>query len=155
MRRWILYLGAFALVLALGISPFSGTDVGKLLPVEVVRLSYQSGKLVLETDTGDSGVGTDAMLALQNLKDTTAGIVFLETADYLIIEPGCEERLTELQDMLRPACGICFGKGNVKLEEAAKFLRTHSPKVTMQDWEGGQRDLPILIAEGERMELVQ
>lgn len=155
MRRWLIYLVIFAAVAALDTSVFHGTDVAKLLPVEVVRISRENGQIVLETDTGDLGSGTDLKEALSELKATTAGNVFLETADYLIVAPGCTDLLAQLKICLRPSCGICLEDEEADLEKAAKFLNVHEPKVTLQDWYSGISELPVLTVRGEQMKLVQ
>lgn len=155
MRKWALYLIILIAVAAMDLSVFYGTDVGKLLPVEVVRLSKENGQVVLETDTDNLGVGTDLDAAIENLKATTSGNVFLETADYLIVAPGCTDLLADLKAHLRPSCGICMETGTADLEDAAKFLDAHEPQLTLQDWYSGILEMPTLIVRGEQMELVQ
>jgi len=154
MRRWLLYGIAFTAALLLDLSPFRGTDVGKLLPVETVRICRENGEIRLQTDTGDTGKGTDINEALLDLKATTAGNVFLETADYLLVKPGCEEMLGELADILRPSCGVCVEVGEAELEKVAKFFAAHEPQVTLQKWRSGNAHLPMLMVKEGRMELV-
>lgn len=154
MRRWIMYGIAFAVAVVLDLSPFRGTDVGKLLPVETVRICRENGKILLQTDTGDAGKGADISEALLDLKATTAGNVFLETADYLLVQLGCEEMLPELAGILRPSCGVCVEVGEAELEKVAKFFAAHEPQVTLQDWRSEKVHLPILVVKEGRMELV-
>lgn len=154
MRRWLLYGIAFGAAILLDLSPFRGTDVGKLLPVEVVRISRENGEILLQTDTGDTGKGTDINEALLELQATTAGNVFLETADYLLIQPGCEEMLGALAGILRPSCSICVEVGEAELEKVAKFFAAHEPQVTLQKWRSGKAHLPMLVVKEGRMELV-
>ena len=155
MRRWIIYALSFAVVTVLGVTPFAGTDVGKLLPVETVRLSWAMEKVWLETDAGNVGVGRTVEDALTDLKETTAGALFLDTADYLLVKPGSEWLVEEICGYLRPSCGICLERGEAKLEEAAVFLAVHKPRLTLGKWRGGERNLPQLETEGGRMRLVQ
>jgi hypothetical protein len=61
--------------------PFEATDVAQLKPVEVIRVSTFAGGVLVETDTGDSGVGRDIERAIADLKQTTDGDVFLDTVD--------------------------------------------------------------------------
>jgi len=155
MRRWLIYLIIFIAVTTTDLSVFRGTDVGKLLPVEAVRISRENGQVVVTTDTKNLGSGVDLDSAVLNLKATTAGDVFLETADYLIVAPGCTDLLEQLKTHLRPSCGICMETEAVDLEETAAFLKAHEPQVTLQDWYSGISELPTLIVRGEQMELVQ
>ena len=154
MRRWVLYCAVFVAAAIFRFPGFYGTDVGKLLPVEAVRVSIENGQILLETDTADTGYGLDVEAALQNLKETTVGNVFLETADYLIIQPGCENLLTELQKHLRPSCGICMETQRINPEKAAVYLRVHEPQLTLGQWQGGKGRIPVLNVEGEKLKLV-
>ncbi len=153
MRRWLLY--ALALAIAFAVSPFTATDVGKLRPVEVVRLTQRGGQVLLQTDTGDEGIGEDVDAALENLKESTAGDIFLETADHLLVEPGCAAWIKPLSMHLRPSCSICWQTGELELEDAAEFLSIHRPQMTLQAWRGGNGKIPSLRIQKERMELVQ
>ncbi len=155
MKRWLLYALALGAIIAFGISPFTATDVGKLRPVEVVRLSQKGSQVYLQTDTGDMGAGENVDAALENLKASTAGEIFLETADHLLLEPGSEKWLKSIAVYLRPSCSICWQSGELELEEAAKYLSAHRPQITLQDWMAGRGKIPSLKTQKERMELVQ
>ena len=154
MKKWLLYELIFAAAVVLNLSPFQGTDVGKLLPVELVRVSADGRNIILETDTGDMGKGGTVEEALSDLKATTAGTVFLETADYLLIQPGCEELLDDLVKILRPSCSVCVELGDGELKKAAKYFAAHEPQVTLQDWRCGFLQLPRLVVREGRMEIV-
>ena len=155
MRRWIVYLMALFITAAVGILPFRGTDVGKLLPVETVRLTKQDDKILLETDTAGYGIGNDIQSALENLKATAMGNVFLDTADYLIVTPGGEDLLLELYAFLRPNCSICIQLGNAEVAKITEFLENHEPELTLQEYRGGLKKIPVMMIVEERMELVQ
>jgi len=132
MKRWPWYLCALLLIAVLGWMPFEGSDVAKLKPVEVVRIERKDSIIMVQTDTGDSGQGQDLPSAFADLKQRTAGQVFLETADYLLIDTEAEPLLPELTAWLRPACGVCICNVPVELEQVALFLNTHSPANTLQ-----------------------
>lgn len=147
MKRWLLYGAAIAL---LGLSPLQGVDLGKLIPVETVWLSEQNGQVYILTDAGDEGVGTDVQTALNNLQDTASGIVFLETADYVIVETGGEELLEQLHSVLRPSSMICTADKQPELEEATEFLGAHEPHLTLRQWRVERSALPQLQGEKGR-----
>lgn len=153
MKRWLLY--AAVLLAAVTVKPFRGTDIAKLQPVEVLRVSVEMGKVRVQTDTGDSGSGADLAAALKNLRQTTAGEVFLETADYLIVSEKALSLLPELTRYLRPGCAVCMELGTPALENVSVFLNTHTPKVSLQDYRAEKTPLPILITREEEMMLVQ
>lgn len=153
MRRWIIYaviLGASAM---LNVTGFVGTDVGKLLPVQAVRVTKAGNMVIMQTDTGDIGIGTNPVKALGDMQDSAAGNLFLETADYLILQPGCEELLPELAEILRPSCKVCTEDGETDPEAAAEYLAVHEPAMTLRDWLGGERNIPTLMVREGRMEL--
>lgn len=131
MKRIALYIAALAVALLI---PTKGTDIGKLQPVELASIDLEEGWIVLRTDTGDSGIGQSVEEALQNLKDTTAGIVFLDTADYLLTTPEASETAKKLTPYLKGSVRICAVEGNVDLEEAAEYLSVHPPKVILKDF---------------------
>lgn len=145
MKRWILYI---ALVLLSAI-PFQGTDISKLAPVEVVWLAEEDGQVLLMTDTEDVGQGADVAEALSDMKAAAKGTIFLDTADYLIVENGAEGFLNQITDVLRPSCMVCRTKQVPDLKEAAEFLLAHEPDVTLRQWQNDGRELPLL-KEAER-----
>lgn len=154
MRRWILYGLVICAVCLLGITPFRGTDVAELSPVALIRVSKSGDDFVIETDTGGRGAGPDAQSALQNLKDTTPGTVFLETADYLLVAPDCVAFAQSLYGILRPSCAVCICRDKPNLESAAVFLKAHKPLLSLHELKQGNTGLPELKIQGEWMELV-
>lgn len=154
MKRWIWCLAALVLTVAVGGMPFAGTDVAQLQPVEMIRVSQGERQVLVETDTGDRGVGSNLAEAFEDLKQTTSGHVFLETAEYLLLSPEMVERLPELTDYLRPACAVCLELGRAELERAAAFLSAHEPELTLRDYQAGRMDIPALITQKGEMHLV-
>ncbi len=154
MRRWILYGLIICAVCLLGITPFHGTDVAELSPVALIRVSKSENEFVIETDTGGRGAGADAQSALQNLKNTTPGTVFLETADYLLVAPDCVPFAQSLYGILRPSCAVCICREKPDLESAALFLKAHKPLISLHGLKLGDTRLPELKIQGEWMELV-
>lgn len=155
MKRWLIYLAGILLIILFQWMPFHGTDIAKLLPVELIRLSYEEGQILLETDEGYYGRGDTIAQALGDLENTTPGTVFLETADYLIVDPDAIDLIDDIAPHLRPACGICKCSSVEKLDEAAAFLSAHEPDLTVRDWMGGESNLPKLLYKDGRSELVQ
>ena len=153
MKKWPVYFLALAVVLLLGWTPFEGTDVAQLQPVRVIRISSELGRVTVETDTGDLGVGKNGQEAIAHLKETTAGQVFLDTADFILVDERSLQLLPELADVLRPGCGVCLAEGKMDLKDAGEFLEIHSPKFTLQDIRAGQSKLEKLTVSKGRMEL--
>ena len=147
MKRWILYGATVMAVILLSASPFRGTDISKLAPVEVVWLAEEDGQVLLMTDTEDVGKGTDVREALSDMKAAAKGTIFLDTADYLIVETGTEEFLNQITDVLRPSCMVCRAKQVPDLKEAAEFFSAHEPGITLRQWQNDQMELPLLKEE--------
>ncbi len=133
---------------------FRGADVAKLQPVEVIRLSLQEKRICVQTDTGQMGLGQSLDEAFENLKETTSGHIFLDTAEYVILTSDTAAMTSELMHYLRPACRVCQETDTVKLEAVAAFLDAHEPPVTLMECQTGQEKLPQLIVQEGRMELV-
>ena len=88
MKKWLYML---LLALAAFLLPGKGTDVGELIPVELVRLTAGDGTFVAAADTGDFGTGATLEEAMADLASSAPGKVFLETADYLLLAPQTRE----------------------------------------------------------------
>ena len=152
MKRWMLLLALGTLLLW---QPFYASDVAQLKPVEVIRVTSAPNGVLVETDTGEIGLGENLDEAFRDLKDTASGDIFLETADRLLVSPLAVQMLPELTDYLRPGCNICVEMGEVELDKVGAFLNIHEPGVTLQDHRAGQMVLPVLYMIDGRMYLVE
>lgn len=147
MKRWLAYTAALILF---AVFPLQGTDVGKLAPVEAVWLTEQNGQIYLQTDTGDTGRGENVESALRNMKAAAHGTVFLDTADYLIVQEGKEMLLQKVYDVLRPSCMVCSAAKIPDLERAVEFLAAHEPEITLRAYRVTQNSLPKLTEQEGR-----
>lgn len=154
MKRLPIYFAAIVTLIVTQISPFAGTEIADLLPVSLVHLSYENDLVCIETDEGDFGLGISVEEALQDLEKTTAGHIFLQTADYLLVDPDSVELMKEMTAHLRPACSVCLDGGVEDFEDAASFLEGHTPQTTVRDIMAGKTVVQILKNEKGRMELV-
>jgi len=141
---YCLLLGAVFLV------PVQGTDVGKLLPVELIQIYKEADTVVIATDAGPTGSGTTVDEAVADMKATAAGIVFLDTADHLLVKDLTEEEIEVLEKYLKPSVRVCAQIGQLDPEEAAAFLRVHKPKRQLKDREDGNI-AQVLTVENGRM----
>ena len=91
---YILLLGAALII------PVEGTDVGKLLPVELVQLDKMGDTVVISTDAGATGTGETVKAAIRDMEKTAAGIVFLDTADYLLVTESAMEEVESITEHL-------------------------------------------------------
>ena len=154
MKRWLWYIGIVAAVAALSGKSPAGKDIGKLQPVQVVRLSCVQGQVCMKTDTGDVGIGEDLKSALADMKLSASSEIFLDTADYLIVSPACVDLLPAMMHYLRPSCAVCVEEGRPDMEQVGAYFQQHGPDVTLTRYRAGQRDLPTLVTREGRMHLV-
>ena len=131
MRKWPIYTLLLAAALLV---PTRTTELGKLKPVETVAVYPEGDQLVIETDTGDLGRGRNVEEAIGNLKQTTAGTIYLDTADFLIIAEGAEPFVKYLSSHLKSSVRICLGEKGLDLAEAGAYLAVHRPSVKLKDY---------------------
>ena len=129
MKRWPVYL---ALMLLTVIAPVERVNVGNLKPVEVVVIQKQGNEVIVQTDTKDKGQGTDALSALNDMKKNSNGIIYLDTAKYLMIKEDAIEEAKPLQKKLKGNTKVFVYAGELDLENVAKHLDVHGklPDVT-------------------------
>lgn len=130
MKRWLYLLGALILVGILSRLPHPARDIAKLDPVRAVYLYMEEGKLCIETDTGAAGSGRDLAEAAEQMKAAASAEIFLETAEYVILDPSVVVT-EEFYRLLRPACRVCHSEARPDLEQAAQFLSVHEPERTL------------------------
>ena len=151
MKRIVIYIATLGL---LTLAPVQDADIGNLRPVEVVMVCQQDDTVALSTDTGDVGQGTDVPAALEELKATTPGTIYLDTAKYLLVAEGAETAAQQLKSVLKRSCRVCMADREVNLETAAKYLSVHGDLPRLKEWEMGE-ELPCLRVEEKRLLLVK
>ena len=144
MKRILFYIAALA---ALTMAPVEGSDIGSLHPVEVVQIYREEDEVFIKTDTGDWGKGSDGFAALENLKDTTPGTVYLDTAEYLLIGEGAEDIAEQLRPVLKKSVRVCGAENEVDLQEAAVFLPVHGNLPKLKGWKSGEELLKLTVVE--------
>lgn len=130
MKRITIYIVVLAATLLI---PMRGMDIGKLRPVGLIQLYKEEGHVFIVTDTGDSGRGRTVNEAFVNLEETTTGVIFLDTADYLLISEAAKEVLSELRQYAKPNILICIAEKEVDPIQAAEYLTVHRPKTEIRD----------------------
>ena len=147
MKKLLLYI---LLLGAAVILPVEGTDVGKLLPVELVQLDKIGETVVISTDVGATGTGETVEAAIHDMKSTTAGIVFLDTADYLLVTESAMEEVESIKEHLKPSVRVCIQHVEMNLKDAAAYLSVHKPGHSLRSYQGAQ-SLQILSEEDGRV----
>ena len=140
MKRRLLY---GVLLVALLFAPVETVNISHLHPVQAVSVSHQWGQVVIETDTEDKGIGATTELALQNLKDTTGGILYLDTAEYLLFTEDAQDVVQALREVLKDNVRLCKIVSPVNPKMAVDYLRTSKDLPRLSKWEMGDQ-LPVL-----------
>lgn len=131
MKRIIIYIVTLAV---LTFAPVKGAELGKMRPVEVVLVYEQNGEVVIVTDTKDIGKGENGLSALENLKATTTGTIYLDTAQYLLIGENGEIAAEELRGHLKDNIKVCGAEKTVELENVAVYLSVHGDLPRLKGW---------------------
>ena len=147
MKRTILYIGILALIVAAPVKPM---DIEKLRPVQIVSVYKENSWTVIETDTEDKGIGGTAKQALQNMKDTSDGVIYLDTAEYLLVTKDTEEATREIMEELKPSVRMCMTTGVEDLKQAVLYLKAHAGLPKLKAWVNGA-ELPVLSKFGESL----
>ena len=132
--------------------PLKGTDVGKLIPVEVLMIEENGVTVTVRTDTGDQGEGSDLEAALRNLEETAPGIIYLDTAEYVLLEQGTQINVKQVQLFLKERVRICRAEEGIPLDGIADFLSVHEPGVKLGEWKNSS-EIPVLREENGRFEI--
>ena len=150
MRRCILYI--IIAIAALSV-PVERTDVSDLRPVQTVALYQTPDGYLIETDTGDQGSGGTVDAAYQNLLQTTPGVIYLDTADFLLVSENSQSRIPEIGKYLKRGVRCCVVSGQCDLEEASIFLSVHNDLPQISDWRSGDQ-LPVLDCTAQRLKIL-
>ena len=89
--------------------------------------------IVLETDTENIGRGATVHEALTDLKVKTSAVVYLDTAEYLLIAEDAWQYLQDLESVLKPSVKVssCDARGRVKA--VTEYLRVHPEYKTLKN----------------------
>ena len=147
MKRIIAYIGILAALLAAPVEPMK---IGELIPVQVVSVQKEKGWTVIETDSGNRGIGGDAQKALKNLKDTAKGKIYLDTAEYLLIGKNAEEAVEMLRGDLKKTVKLCAAAKTLDPGETVEFLDVHGELPKLKNWKK-EMELPVLSTFGDAL----
>lgn len=130
MKKWLYLIAVLAAIGILSRLPHPSRDISRLEPVQAVYLYMEDGQLHIGTDTGDHGCGRALTEAADHMKADSDGEIFLETAEFLILEP--DVPITpDFFELLRPSCKVCFTWQTPDLSAAAQYLSQHPPEITL------------------------
>ena len=126
----------YAIILSLlFFAPVKRLDVAKLEPVQTVAIYTEPGAIILETDTNNKGRGNSVDAALRDLEETTPGVIYLDTAEYLLVSENAVSHVEGLRRYLRSSVKVCLWDGDGSVADAAKYLAVRGDLPELCDWE--------------------
>lgn len=134
--RMVLYIVMLALLF---LAPVERLDVAKLEPVQTVAVYINDAAVVLETDTGNKGEGADVEGALEDLEENTPGVIYLDTAQYLLVSEQAESYVDSLRKYLSPSVRACLWDEKGSVKDAAQYLDVRSDLPKLKDWKTSQK----------------
>ena len=149
MRRMVWYL---ALLVPAFLFPVRRSDLGMLKPVETILILKEEETVVIRTDMEDEGKGSTVAEALNDLMETAAGIIYLDTADYLLLGAGADDYVEEIAVYLKKSVYVCEAEEDVDTKKAARYLSVHKPERKLRDWTK-DANLQKLCTDGDSMKL--
>jgi len=122
------------ILLSLLFAPLNRVDVANLLPIEAVALYTDGESVVLETDTEHTGSGTTALQALEALKKNTPKVVYLDTAEYLLVSEDAVDQVESLRRFLKPSVRVCVCDAKDRVKDTAEYLNVHQKLPKLKAW---------------------
>ena len=149
MKRSFLYMLVLAVILVL---PARSTDVGKLRPVQTVAVYRNQESCIIKTDTEDIGNGTTIIEALEDLKSTTPAVLYLDTAQYLLVND--KTLIEELRPYLKRSVCLYGFIGDPPMETVSKYLSAQPDSVKLGKWKDGEI-VPVLDCTKDRIKMLK
>lgn len=134
MKRIILYCIILIGVLAV---PVERMDISHLEPIQAVYLYRDGGSVVLETDTEDQGIGKTVQEALADMKHKSSGIVYLDTAEFLLVSDNALGDIVQMRSLLKGSVRVCAWDGKGELTEVAQYVQAHKTGCRLDEWNPG------------------
>jgi len=131
MKRIILYV---LILCSLPFLPLESMEIANLEPVQAVWMYEADGMVVLETDTEDKGTGGSVEEALADMKQKSPGIIYLDTAQYLLVSEKVQQQIAALQAYVKGSVRLCQWDGQGDMVDAVKYADAHKVGEKLKDW---------------------
>ena len=131
--RKVLYV---LILSALFFVPLESIEIANLEPIQAVWLCVENEKVVLTTDTKDVGIGSTVADALKDMKYNSPGIIYLDTAQYLLVSTSDEQLIAEMKTYVKDEIFLCKWNGEGKLQDAVKYADAHNIGIKFRKWRG-------------------
>lgn len=129
--RMLLYI---VILVLLFLAPVKRLDVAKLEPVQTVAIRVDGDTVIIETDTKNSGQGKNLSKAVDDLEQNTPGVIYLDTAQYLLLTENATVYTRELEQYLYPSVKVSLWDGRGSVEKASEYLEIRHDLMTLRRW---------------------
>ena len=136
--RILLYVVILGLLF---LAPVEQLDVAKLEPVQTISLRFTDGEIELETDTGNKGRGKNIADAVNDLEEKTPGVVYLDTAQYLLVTEEASPYVETLRHYLQTEILVSMWDGSASVKSAAKYLDIRRDLPKLRDWKTAEKKI--------------
>ena len=157
MKRAYLWAVIAAGLLLAGELPMETHDAAELLPAELAIFWTEDGRVCARCDNGTEGSGEDLDAALDDLERAAEGVLFLDTAEHLILCGDIPSLAKQAADCgrLRPAAKVYR-----TADAALDFLWAHPGNVTLGEVRAamlgaGKAELPELRETERGLRLIE
>lgn len=147
---------AAASVVSLCMLPRTGADAAKLLPAQVLVIAQEDRQITVESDNGASGSGATLPDALEAMRESAEGTLFLDTAEHIVLLQSAQALLPAAarQQQFRPAAKLYLARmDTLDAEGCVEFLQAHPGTVTLADAHAallrGETLSPAVLLPGE------
>lgn len=130
--RIILYCIILALLF---LAPVEQAEIGNLEPIQAVFMDWENGVVILKTDTEDVGIGATVEEALADMQQRSLGIVYLDTAEFLLVAENAQESIDQMQPLLKGSAKVCLWEGEGSVADAAKYVDAHKIGMKLDQWQ--------------------
>ena len=156
MKRAYLWAVIAAGLLLAGELPMETHDAAELLPAELAIFWTEDGRVCARCDNGTEGSGEDLDAALDDLERAAEGVLFLDTAEHIILLQSTQSLLPAAvrQRQFRPAAKLYLARRDaLDADGCVDFLQAHPGAVTLADAHAallrGEALDPAILLPGE------
>lgn len=129
--RMLLYIVILALLF---LAPVKRLDVAKLEPVQTVAIRVENDTVIIETDTKNAGQGKSLSKAVADLEQNTPGVIYMDTAQYVLLTEDATVYAQELTQYLHPSVKVSLWDGQGSVEQASEYLEIRQDLMTLKRW---------------------
>lgn len=125
---YVVLLGALLFV------PLNRIEIADLEPIQAVWMHTENGNIVLEADTEDKGAGNTVETALEDMRNKSTGVVYLDTAQYLFVSESALGEIPAIQPYFKGSIRLCKWNGEGGLKEVAKYADSRNLGQKIKKW---------------------